>query len=154
MKGPVIPITQASEHAIRALTYLAQRQGDGYQLIRDVAERIAVPAPFLAKVLQPLVAQGVLASQRGRGGGVRLAVPAAEVTLHRIVDSQEHLEATSTCFLGQAECSDERACPVHDFWKQARADFQEKLLATNLDDLLRFCADRPGSGYPQRAPGA
>jgi Rrf2 family protein len=149
---PVIPISQGSEHAIRALTYLAQRPDDGYQLIRDMAGRIGVPAPFLAKVLQPLIAQGVLESQRGRGGGVRLAQPAAEVTLHRIVDSQEHFEAAGTCFLGQAECSDERACPVHDFWKRAKADYQEKLLATTLADVVRFCVDRPGSGYPQRPP--
>jgi len=146
-------ISQASEHAIRALTYLAQRQADGYQLIRDMADQIGVPAPFLAKVLQPLVAGRVLESQRGRGGGVRLALPPAEVTLHRIVDSQEHLGGPRQCFLGQAECSDERACPVHEFWKRASAEFEQKLLATTLADLVRFCAERPGSGYPRRSAG-
>lgn len=145
------PISQASEHAIRALTYLAQRRGEGYQLIRDMAERIGVPGPFLAKVLQPLVAQGVLETQRGRGGGVRLVEAAEAVTLHRIVDSQEHLGGTRKCFLGQAECSDERACPAHEYWKAASARHEEQLRATTLADVMRFCEQRPDSGYPQRS---
>lgn len=145
------PISQASEHAIRALTYLAQRQGEGYQLIRDMAERTGVPGPFLAKVLQRLVAQGVLETQRGRGGGVKLAAPPGEVTMYQIVDSQEHLGGKTKCFLGQAECSDERACPVHDYWKQAKARHQEELLSTTLADLVAFCQERPSSGYPQRS---
>ena len=145
------PISQASEHAIRALTYLAQRQGEGYQLIRDMAERIGVPGPFLAKVLQRLVAQGVLETQRGRGGGVRLVAAPGEVTLFQIVDSQEHLGGPTKCFLGQAECSDERACPVHEYWKQAKARHQEQLLSSTLADLMQFCEARPDSGYPQRS---
>ena len=148
------PITQASEHAIRALTHLAQRPEAGYQLIRDMAHRIDVPAPFLAKVLQPLVAQGVLESQRGRGGGVRLALPPSEVTLYRIVDAQEHLDRARECFLGQAECTDERACPMHEFWKRASFDYLEQLRSTTLADLVRFCRDRPESGYPRRTSGA
>ena len=149
------PISQASEHAIRALTYLAQRleAGEGYQLIREMAETIDVPAPFLAKLLKPLVAQGVLETQRGRGGGVRLARAPEEVTLHQIVDSQEHLAGQRQCFLGQADCSDERACPVHEYWKRAEADYQEQLAATTLGDLVRFCGERPESGYPQRPGG-
>jgi len=145
-------ISQASEHAIRALTYLAQRREEGYQLIRDVALQIDVPAPFLAKVLQPLVTEGVLESQRGRGGGVRLALSPAEVTLYRIVDPHEHLGGARQCFLGQAECSDERACPVHEFWKRTSGSFQEQLRTTTLADVVRFCGNRPESGYPRRAP--
>ena len=147
------PISQASEHAIRALTYLAQRRADGYQLIRDVARQIDVPAPFLAKILQPLVAQGVLESQRGRGGGVRLALPPSDVTLYRIVDPEEHLERTRQCFLGQAECSDDRACPVHEFWKHTSNAYREQLRTTTLADVVSFCGDHPESGYPRRAPG-
>ena len=146
------PISQASEHAIRALTFLAQRQqaGEGYQLIREMAETIEVPAPFLAKLLQPLVAQGVLETQRGRGGGVRLARAPDEVSLYQIVDSQEQLGSELRCFLGQADCSDERACPVHDYWKLASAEHENQLRATSLAEVLRVCAERPDSGYPQR----
>jgi Rrf2 family protein len=144
----VIPISRSSEYAIRALTHLAQREDHGYCLAREMAEVLTIPAPFLGKCLQPLVARGVLLSQRGRNGGFKLARPASEIPLYDIVDSQEHLGRARQCFLGQAECSDERACPMHDFWKHASNDFMSRLANTTLADLLRFCQARPESGYP------
>ena len=144
----VIPISRSSEYAIRALTYLAQRERDGFCLAREMAEALSIPAPFLGKCLQPLVARGILNSQRGRNGGFQLALPAAEIPLYDIVDSQEHLGRARQCFLGQAECSDERACPMHDFWKEASNEFIARLAGTTLADLLRFCEVRPESGYP------
>jgi len=148
----VRPISQASEHAIRALTHLARRHGEGYQLAQEMARELRIPAPFLAKILRPLVDRGVLASQRGRGGGFRLARPPGEVSLFDVVDSQEHL-GRRRCFLGQAECTDERACPMHDYWRDASERWQSTLAGTTLQDLVDFCAASPDSGYPAPGPG-
>jgi len=145
-------IGHASEHAIRALTYMAQNHGEGYHLVRSMAAELQLPQAYLAKVLQPLAARGVLESQRGRGGGFRLARPPREVRLHEIVDSQENLGRARECFLGQAECSDERACPMHEFWKRTSQDFLARLQATTLQDVVRFCSERPESGYPSVRP--
>jgi len=142
------PINRSSEYAIRALTYLAQRSGGDYCLAHDMAAEIGIPAPFLGKVLQPLVTRGILQSQRGRNGGFRLALPPAEVSLYSIVDSQERLDRARECFLGQAECTDERACPMHDFWRGVSTSFMSRLADTTLADLLQFCGERPAGGYP------
>ena len=131
------------------MTYLAQHREQGYCLVRDMARFLGIPAAYLGKILQPLVTRGLLQSQRGRRGGFRLVKAPGAVTLHQIVDSQEHLGEARQCFLGQAECSDERACPMHAFWKGASADFRAVLSGTTLADVLRFCAARPESGYPR-----
>jgi len=145
----VNPISRSTEYAIRALTYLAQNQGDGrFHLARNMAEKLGMPAPFLGKILQPLVTRGFLESQRGRNGGFRLCVPAEQVTLLQIAESQEDMSATLQCFLGQAECSDERACPMHDYWKEASAEFDKQMGTKTLADLTRFCEESPHSGYP------
>lgn len=143
----MLPISRSSEYAIRALTYLAQNR-EGFRLAKDMAESLGIPAPFLGKVLQPLVSRGVLQSQRGRNGGFRLARGPEEITLFQVVDAQEHLGGVRQCFLGQAECTDERACPLHDYWKAASGAFLSRMVDTTLADLLRFCAERPHSGYP------
>ena len=143
------PISRSSEYAIRALTYLAQQpRAAGFVLARDMAERLGIPAPFLGKILQPLVARGLLESQRGRNGGFRIAAPPERVTLYEIVDTQEALSGRRACFLGQAECSDERACPMHGYWKDASAEFDRQLADTTLADLVTFCRERPSSCYP------
>ena len=143
------PITRSSEHAIRALTFLAQRKGNGFSLVRDMARALDIPAPYLEKVLKSLVARGYLLSQRGRNGGFRLSPRPEEITLFQIVESQEkRLAESRKCFLGQADCSDERACPMHDFWKGASGEFLGLLERTTLADVVRFCTERPDSGYP------
>jgi len=150
----VIPISRSSEYAIRALTYLAQQRGEArFFLARDMAEALSIPAPFLGKVLQPLVSRGLLASQRGRKGGFKLVQDPSEVSLFEIVDAQEHLDRPRVCFLGQAECTDERACPMHDFWKASHTTFLEELASTTLSDLIAFCHEQPG-GYPAQVPRA
>lgn len=149
------PITRSSEYAIRALTYLAQRSAEpGYVLARDMAEQLGIPAPFLGKLLQPLVGAGLLDSQRGRGGGFRLAQRADRIDLFQIVDTLETPGSRRACFLGQAECSDERACPLHTYWKAAKENFEQQLTRTSLADLLDFCEERPNSGYPLPLPRA
>lgn len=143
------PISRSTEYAVRALTYLAQNQESGqFHLAREMAETLGMPAPFLGKILQPLVTRGLLESQRGRHGGFRLCIPPEEVTMLQIASSQEDLNSTLQCFLGQSECSDDRACPMHDYWKVAAANFEDQMQTTTLADLIRFVEERPDSGYP------
>lgn len=148
-------ISRASEYAIRALTYLAQNEKEeGFFLARDMAEKLGVPAPFLSKILQPLVASGMILSQRGRKGGFRLAEGRTpeSITLFEVVDSQEHLNKVRKCFLGQAECSDERACPMHSYWQSTSTEYLEVLNKTTLADMVGFCETSPESGYPCPLP--
>ncbi|MAB79061.1 MAG: Rrf2 family transcriptional regulator [Planctomycetes bacterium] len=146
-------ISRASEYAIRAMTFMSSGEESRFFLVRDMSEKLGVPAPFLGKVLQQMVNGGMLASQRGRNGGFRLALPAAEISLYQIVDSQEALGKTRQCFLGQDECSDERACPMHAFWKATASEFLYNLVNTTLADMARFCEERPESGYPGQSIG-
>lgn len=141
-------ISQSSAHAIRVLTFLAQQPAGEFQLVRRLADALELPAPYLAKILQPLTNRGLLESQRGRGGGFRLARAPAELSLRQIVDALERLGGPRECLLGQAECGDDRACPLHDFWKRATDGFHARLAATHLSDMVDFCRRAPESGYP------
>jgi Rrf2 family protein len=46
-----------------------------------------MPEPFLVKVLKPLVAVGIRHSQKGPGGGYRLARPPKRITLLEMVEA-------------------------------------------------------------------
>lgn len=144
------PFTRSTEYAIRALTFLAiEREGGGYHLAREMADVLGIPAPFLGKILQPLVMRGILESQRGRNGGFRLCKDPENVTLMDIADSQELVYENRQCFLGQAECSDERACPMHEYWKVAAESFQVSMNSTTLLSLVNFVEVNGESGYPR-----
>jgi Rrf2 family protein len=137
-------ISKTSEYAIRALAYLGTR-GDGasFLLGSHIARELGMPPPFLGKVLNSMVAVGLVESQRGRGGGFRLRRPAEAVTLFEIVEPIDRLGDRKVCVLGQQLCGDEHACPLHASWKKARETFLVSLRKTTLADVER--AEFPGS---------
>ncbi len=140
--------SHSAEYAIRALTHLAQQRGDGFSLVRDMSERLGIPAAFLVKVLRPLVGRGLIESRRGRGGGYRLLRPPGQVRLYDIVDAYDRLAAEPSCALGQAVCTNARACPMHGYWKDAFAAFQTYVAETTLDDMVQFCRQQTDCAYP------
>lgn len=141
-------ISRSSEYAIRALTYMAQQEPGTFHLAQDMARELSIPPAFLGKVLQPLVTRGILGSQRGRGGGFKLARPAGEVFLAEIIATQENLERSRQCVLGQGQCSDEHACPLHKEWRSRTDSFLQQLERTSLTDLLRYQRAHPECSYP------
>lgn len=76
-------LNRSHEYAFLALGLLAASTAplDAATL----AARLAVPAPYLAKVLQHLAKAGVLRSIRGKRGGYLLARPAERITVLEII---------------------------------------------------------------------
>lgn len=138
--------SQASEYALRALTELARCDRDEYVLAGHLAEVLDVPAHYLAKVLQLLARRGILESQRGRQGGFALARDATEITAYDVVKQLDDLGSLESCIMGESDCSDETACPLHELWAKLRDKFMGDLMSTNLRDLAEFQETRPGSG--------
>jgi Rrf2 family transcriptional regulator, iron-sulfur cluster assembly transcription factor len=138
--------SQASEYALRALTELARCEEGQWVLAGDMAELLDVPVHYLAKVLQTLARKGILESQRGRQGGFRLAEAAHQITVYDVVRELDDLRSLESCVMGEAECSDATACPLHKLWKSIRDRFTDSLQTTTLLDLARFQEQRPGSG--------
>ncbi len=62
-----------------------------------LAEYHGVPRPYLAKSLQALSREGIVAAQPGRTGGYYLARPAAEITLLDVVHAVEGRRPAFTC---------------------------------------------------------
>lgn len=146
--------SQASEYALRALTELARSDHRDWVLTSQLAERLQIPVHYLAKVLQVLARRGLLESQRGRQGGFRLSRTPAEVTAWDVVSELDDARALYSCIMGEAECSDETACPLHSLWKTIRDRFIRMLQTTTLQDLARFQDARPVSvRLPAVRPG-
>ena len=64
-------LSDASEYALRAVVWLAQRPGLP-QKTREIAEGTHAAPGYLVKVLQSLAKAGILSAQRGSHGGFSL----------------------------------------------------------------------------------
>lgn len=110
-------LTRTTRYAIRAVVELARHEGDRVAA-ETLSRQLELPENYLSKTLHVLAGEGVLDSSRGPGGGYRLAVPADELPLMRVVEAFETLDASRECVLGREECSEADPCPVHEDWKE------------------------------------
>lgn len=62
-------LSRTSQYAVQALIYMATQPDATPVLNKDIAAKLGVPAPYLAKILQSLAKGNLLFSFRGRLGG-------------------------------------------------------------------------------------
>ncbi|MGK5086434.1 Rrf2 family transcriptional regulator [Bdellovibrionota bacterium FG-2] len=121
--------------ALKALTSLAELEPHEFLGARSLAKQIDAPANYLGKLLQRLIREHLVKSQKGLGGGFRLAKEPSKVSLYEVLAPIEELERWKGCFLGRKKCSSTSPCNAHEGWKNARDPFLEFLQKTMLLDL-------------------
>jgi len=120
-------ITRATEYAIRAILYMSRQPAAGIIYKKDICKAQEITPAFLTKILQPLIKDGIVGSQRGVGGGFYLAKAPAEITLLDIIKSQEGPVFLNQCLIEKGACQREFFCPVHGAWAQIREEFMATL---------------------------
>ncbi len=129
-------ITRQADYAVRAVLHVAQLK-DGERLATSViAEEENIPLPFLAKIVSQLSVKGILDAMRGASGGVRLARPAAEISLLEVIEAIDGEIAFNRCVLNEDVCPNISTCPVHEVWCDAQRELIHRLQNTRFDDLL------------------
>ncbi|CAM3241029.1 transcriptional regulator, BadM/Rrf2 family [Paracoccus aminovorans] len=124
-------LTRYSDYAMRVLLYLG-RQPDRLCSIAEIARAYGISQNHLMKVINDLVNAGWLASVRGRGGGVRLARPADEISVGAIIRHTED----GFDLVGCGDCIISPACGLTSVLDEALAAFLAVLDGYTLADVL------------------
>lgn len=133
----MLSLSQTTGYAILALASLDSEEGTWVQAL-EIAERTGIPRPYLSKVLHALGRHGLVRTKRGYRGGFALAAPASKINLLQIVEAIEGTRTSPRCVLGLAGCSDERACPMHEFWTRERTRIEARLRSITLAEMAEF----------------
>jgi Rrf2 family transcriptional regulator, iron-sulfur cluster assembly transcription factor len=127
--------SRACEYGLQATLLIASKEGRRVG-IREAAAELAIPPHFLAKILQSLSEQGVLASYKGMRGGYTLGRDAGSIRLLDVVAAIDGLGFFTTCIIGFPGCDSDRPCPVHERWGGMREAIHEMLSEDSISDLL------------------
>lgn len=133
----MLGLSQSVGYAVSALACLGESRCQ-MVFVRDIAMCANVPPAYLAKLFTKLAAAGLIDTKRGWSGGNQLARPPEEISLFEIAEAIEELPWLNKCLLGDAECSDERACPTHGFWVVTRKNIERELRSKTLADVIAF----------------
>ena len=80
-------------------THIHTKFSDGSISVKDIANSIDVPSPFLAKLFQQLVRGNIISSTKGPNGGFYLTDENAENTVCDIIENIDWLNKLNECFL-------------------------------------------------------
>lgn len=146
-------LAEYTDYALRVLMYCASNP-DRLVTIGEIAEWHGVSRNHLMKIVSDLGRQGLLATTRGRGGGVRLMKKPHEIAVGEVVRAAEtdfrlvecFDEATNTCPIAPV-------CRMKNLLDRALAAYFGVLDAATVADLVLppTPAGRPGAAIRVRA---
>jgi Rrf2 family protein len=129
-------LSKTGLHAVRAIVALAKLPEGVYAGAARIAQEIGAPQNYLGKLLKALAEEGLVESQKGLGGGFRLARDPRKIFLLDVVEPIEHVSRWSGCILGRPQCSEAQPCAIHDRWKAVRDAYLRMLQRTTIAELV------------------
>jgi FeS assembly SUF system regulator len=110
---------------------------------QHVSERTGIPLPTVAKIMKSLNKAGLVASQRGAGGGYSLGRAPHQITVADVIQAVEGPIALTACAdTSDEHCGIEAVCPVQGKWNKVntavRAALTEVTLADMAEDVASF----------------
>jgi len=129
-------LTKVSDYSLRVLIYLAVHT-DRPVSIGEISRAYTVSSHVLVKVVQLLIADGSVASVRGRHGGLRLSKAPAEINVGALVRRTETTWDVVECFNRDTNtCPIEPACGLKGALTRAQRAFLGVLDDYTVADFL------------------
>jgi len=153
-------LTSFSDYCLRVLVFVAAHP-DQRVTIGRIAQSYGISGHHLVKVAHFLGKAGLLANERGRNGGIRLARPAATICVADVVRLSEGAGGPVDCFdAAAARCRIAPVCRLRGMLGDAVTAFYGVLERYTLADLVadpaplrRMLLTPPRIPAPQRAAG-
>ncbi len=122
---------------------------DGWVSLGDISQRLGISRKYLEQITALMNKAGFLESQRGKGGGYRLARPATDYSVAAILRAAEGPLAPVSCLdcTNDAICPKTDTCPTLEVWRGLGEVTNAYLNQKTLADLV-CTRDDDGTGDP------
>ncbi|WP_067739211.1 RrF2 family transcriptional regulator [Novosphingobium naphthalenivorans] len=146
-------LSESVEWGLHACLALAMMPDGARVPARALAEYHGIKPSYFSKVMQRLVAAGIVQSVEGRSGGLAMAQSAEDVSLLQIVmaieDHQAFFRCTEIRQKGPCAAASKHyraPCTIAKIMHQADAEWRRVLAGTSLADLRRSAITQPVPG--------
>jgi Rrf2 family protein len=131
----VFRLSKKADYALMALQYLASNGASGVVSARVIAERFDIPLELLAKILQQLAHQGLVAAHKGIHGGYQLARPALAISVADVAEAIDGPMTLTACSHVDVRCEQFATCTVRDPLWQIRERILSVLQTVTVADM-------------------
>lgn len=147
-------LSNLADYAVVLMSAAARQCGSVPIHAAMLAEQTGIPGPTAQKLVSTLARADLLVASRGTGGGVRLARPAASISVADIIEAIEGPIALTSCVEdGRHDCVLEGSCQVQPHWGVVNSAVRAALEEISLANLAAapaktVAAFRPTSTLP------
>ena len=128
-------LTQTGEYALRAMAQMAILPSDHAVRTKDLAEKTHIPVSYLSKIMRRLVAEGLLESEKGHGGGFRFGQSLRRIRLLDILTAVGVEVEAAHCAFGLGKCNAKRPCLLHPTMSTLNDGFRQWAATITLQDI-------------------
>jgi FeS assembly SUF system regulator len=128
-------LNRLTDYAVVVMAQMSLR-GDKVRTAPQISQDTGVPLPTVAKLLNALARENLVASHRGAAGGYALSKPAEEITVAEIIQALEGPIALTACVDGNVgSCESETLCPMRGNWDKVNKAIRHALSGVTLADM-------------------
>ena len=131
-------VSTKGRYALRVMVSFAQRGGEEYIPLKEIAEKEGISQKYLESIMTVLSKAGCVDAVHGKGGGYRLNRSPEEYTVGSILKLTEgSLSAVSCTSQGAAACSRSECCNALPMWEKLDKMIDEFFEGITIGDLLK-----------------
>ena len=131
-------VSTKGRYALRVMVHFAQRGGDDYIPLKEIAEAEGISQKYLETIMSTLSKAGFVDAVHGKGGGYRLNRTPDEYTVGSILKLTEGgLSVVSCTSQGAAACSRTECCQAKPMWDKLDKMIDDFFEGITIGDLLK-----------------
>ena len=131
-------VSTKGRYALRVMVSLAQRDGQEYIPLKEIAETEGISQKYLESIMTTLSKAGFVDAVHGKGGGYRLNRSPEGYTVGSILKLTEGgLTVVSCTSQGAAACSRTECCQAKPMWDRLDKMIDDFFEGITLADLLK-----------------
>ncbi len=154
----MLKLNRTTEYGLIALTYIRGKANGELTSAREIADRFDLPFEILAKTLQRLKEQGVIASTYGTRGGYVLSRDLALLSLGEFLKLMEGPVSVVACTHPETaqDCGYRGQCNIKGMMSQLNDRFSDFLGRISIEEITRTPLEHPtapheAASYPAAA---
>jgi Rrf2 family protein len=131
----MLRFTKRADYGLMAIHYIAVHEDRGAVSAKRIADEFGIPPELLAKILQRLARERLIASQNGPKGGYVLGRRSNEVTVGQVVRALEGPISIVSC-LEDPDCPQMERCNLRRPVQKIQAAISQLLDTMSLAELI------------------
>ena len=129
-------LSTKGRYAVTAMLDLAIHRNHGPVTLNDISQCQGISLSYLEQLFARMRKSGLVEGVRGPGGGYRLAQPADQITIAKIISSVDEKVDATLCG-GEENCQEGERCLTHDLWCELSKQIYAYLDGITLAEFIQ-----------------